>query len=39
MKLTKKLAVALHRRLWNWIADEKERQQRKVGIVGIIARF
>lgn len=30
MKLTKKLAVALHRRLWNWIADETERQQRKV---------
>lgn len=33
MKLTKKLAVALHRRLWNWIADETERQQRKVGKV------
>lgn len=30
MKLTKKMAVALHRRLWNWIADETERQQRKV---------
>lgn len=30
MKLTKKLAVALHRRLWNWIADETERQQRIV---------
>ena len=30
MKLTKKLAVALHRRLWNWIAAETERRQRKV---------
>ena len=30
MKLTKKLAVALHRRLWNWIADETVKQQRKV---------
>lgn len=27
MKLTKKLAVALHRKLWNWIADETEKQQ------------
>lgn len=31
MKLTKKLAVALHRRLWNWLAAETKRQQRKVG--------
>lgn len=30
MKLTKKLAVALHRRLWSWVADETERQQRIV---------
>lgn len=30
MKLTKKLAVALHRRLWHWIADETEKQQRVV---------
>lgn len=30
MKLTKKPAVALHRRLWNWVADETERQQRIV---------
>lgn len=30
MTLTKKLAVALHRRLWNWVANESERQKRIV---------
>lgn len=30
MKITKKLAVALHRKLWNWIADETERQHCRV---------
>lgn len=30
MKITKKLAVALHRKLWNWIAEETETQQRCV---------
>ena len=30
MKLTKKLAVALHRRFWNWMANETEKRQRIV---------
>lgn len=30
MTLTKKLAIKLHRKLWNWIADETIRQKRKV---------
>lgn len=30
MKLTKTLTVALHRKLWHWIADETERQKRCV---------
>ncbi len=30
MKLTKTLTVALHRKLWSWIADETEKQQRCV---------
>ena len=30
MKLTKKQAVKEHRKMWNWIADETERQKRKV---------
>lgn len=31
MNLTKKLAVELHRRLWDWVANESERQKRIVG--------
>lgn len=30
MILTKNLAIWLHRKLWNWIADETRRKKRKV---------
>ena len=30
MKLTKSKAVRLHRKVWNWIADETEKQERIV---------
>ncbi len=31
MTLTKKLAIKLHRKLWNWIADETIRRKEVVG--------
>lgn len=30
MELTKEEAIANHRKMWNWIADETERQKRVV---------
>ena len=30
MKLTKSEAVQEHRKMWNWIADETEKQERIV---------
>lgn len=30
-KLTKQVAIASHREMWNWLADETEKRQSKIG--------
>ena len=30
MNFTREQAIELHRKMWNWIADETEKQKRKV---------
>lgn len=32
MKLTKQQAIEGHRKMWNWIADKIEREERRVYI-------
>ena len=31
MRLTREQAIAEHRKMWNWIADETEKLKRRVG--------
>ncbi len=45
MELTKKEAVRLHREMWRWIAEQTEKQKRKIGkreyfrVMGIVKPY